>query len=437
MATGLRPIDARANTHLDCIHCGICLAACPTYRRLGNESDAPRGRIHLIRAMREGRVSAASGNFQQHMQLCLECRACESACPSGVHFSAMMVEARAEIRKHRRLSLMGRIMHRIIFQGVIPSRRLLHVCFRSLRWYQRSGLRNLVRASGILRLLPSRLASMEALLPEIPASPRYPMPAKIQGGERKRVFLFEGCVMPELFGPVHEATVRVLRRNGISVRMPRRQTCCGALHLHDGDLDTARQLARKNIAAFEQEGSEAIVVNAAGCGVMLKEYEGLLADDPLFAERALRFSRRVQDISEYLDAAGIDRKMERRDWKVTYDDPCHLLHGQGIKAAPRNLLRAIPGLQLLDLIDADRCCGSAGTYSILQPAMSQAILDEKIANIIRSGADIVASGNPGCLLQIQSGLRAKNLPIRTLHPIEILDQAYTLPPSKSPRHSNG
>jgi glycolate oxidase iron-sulfur subunit len=239
---------------------------------------------------------------------------------------------------------------------------------------------------------------------------------------------------------VHEATVRVLRRNGISVGLPSRQTCCGALHLHDGDLETARQLARKNIAAFEREGAETIVVNAAGCGVMLKEYGDLLASDPLYAQRALQFSRRVQDISEYLDAVGIDRNMERCDWKVAYDDPCHLLHGQGIKAAPRNLLRAIPGLQLIELRDADRCCGSAGIYNILQPEMSERILDEKIANIMLSGAQIVASGNPGCLLQIQAGLRARDLPVRTMHPIELLDQAYasaTSKPTQRQRQNHG
>jgi len=423
-------VEARAAAHLDCIHCGICLSACPTYLQLGVEADAPRGRIYLIQAMKEGRVSAGSSKFQQHMQLCLECRACETACPSGVRFSSMMDEARTEIHKHRKLSVTGFLVRRIIFQKVFPSRRLLHICFRLLRCYQRSGLQKLVRASRILRLIPGRLANMEAFLPEIPAAARYTMLERAAGKGQKRVLLFEGCVMPELFGPVHEATVRVLRRNEISVGLPPRQTCCGALHLHDGDLETARQLARKNIAAFERDGAETIVVNAAGCGVMLKEYGDLLANDPLYAQRALRFSRRVQDISEYLDAVGIDRNMERRDWKVTYDDPCHLLHGQGIKAAPRNLLRAIPGLQLIELCDADRCCGSAGIYNILQPGMSERILDEKIANIIRSGAQIVASGNPGCLLQIQAGLRAKNLPVRTMHPIELLDQAYSSATSK-------
>ena len=425
MATPALSVEAtRETAHLDCIHCGICLSACPTYLQVGNEADSPRGRIYLINAMQEGRVSAASRSFQRHMQLCLECRACETACPSGVRFSAMMDAARVEIRKQRRLSVMETMLRRVVFQTVFPSRKLLHICFRLLRLYQRTGLRRLVRASGMLKLFPGGLSRMESLLPEIPGSPRYDFAGIPPSAARKRVQLFEGCVMPEIFGPVHEATVRVLQRNGVSVSLPPRQGCCGALHLHDGDMDAARRLARRNIVAFERESADAIVVNAAGCGAMLREYDRLLAEDPAFAQRAKDFSRKVRDISEFLDSIGIDKKMEPIGMKVTYDDACHLLHGQGIRAAPRNLLRAIPGLQLVELRDADRCCGSAGIYNITQPEMAERILDEKIANIIRSGAQVVASANPGCLLQIQAGLRARNLPVRAVHPIELLDQAY-------------
>jgi glycolate oxidase iron-sulfur subunit len=416
--------EARETAHLDCIHCGICLSACPTYLQLGNEADSPRGRIYLINAMKEGRVTVGNPNFQHHMQLCLECRACETACPSGVHFSAMMNEARVAIRKGRKLSTAEIFVRRLIFQTIFPSRRLMHFCFRMLRLYQQSGMRRLVQASGILRLFPGRLTRMEALLPEVPRSPRHSLPecAPIRG--RDRVLVFRGCIMPELFGPVQEATLRVLEHNGVSIGLPARQTCCGALHLHDGDLETTRQLARRNIEAFEKDSGAAIIVNAAGCGAILKEYDELLADDPLYARRAQAFSHRVRDICEYLDALGIDRRMERLEMKVTYDDPCHLIHAQGVKAAPRNLLRIIPGLQLVELRDADRCCGSAGIYNITQPEMAERILEEKIANIIRTGAQVVASGNPGCLLQLQAGLRAKHLSIRAVHPIELLDRAY-------------
>jgi glycolate oxidase iron-sulfur subunit len=412
--------------HLDCIHCGLCLSACPTYLQLGMEADSPRGRIYLIQAMKEGRVSAVSLNFQQHMLLCLECRACETACPSGVRFSSMMDEARIEMRSHRQLSIFGRLAHWIVYRKVFPSRKIMHLGFRALRLYQRGGLQRLVRASGILRLLPSRIARMEALLPVIPPSPKLGLPEAPSPGSRRKALLFRGCIMPELFGPVHQATVRVLQRNGISIGMPMAQVCCGALHLHDGDRDAALQLARQNIAAFEKDREAVIVVNAAGCGAMLKEYGELLADDPIFAQRALDFSRRVRDVCEYLDSIPIHRMMERVNLKVAYDDPCHLLHAQGIKSAPRNLLRTIPGLQLVELRDADHCCGSAGIYNILQPEMSARILDEKIANIIRSGAEVIASGNPGCILQIQAGLDARNLPIQAVHPIELLDRAYRL-----------
>lgn len=410
--------------HLDCIHCGICLSACPTYLHLSNEADSPRGRILLINAMQEGRLDTASANFQRHMQLCLECRACETACPSGVHFSSMMDAARIEIHKIQKPSAAAAFLRWLILQRIFPSRHLMHIGFRILRLYQRSGIRKLVRESGVLKLFPARLALMEALLPDIPRSSRYSSVLDSSTAGSGRVSLFEGCIMPELFGPVHEATIRVLRRQGLSVGMPRHQTCCGALHLHMGDLETTRRLARSNIEAFEKEGAGVIVVNAAGCGAILKEYGALLADDPAFAPRARAFSRRVRDISEFLDALGIERPMERVELKVTYDDPCHLLHGQGVKAAPRNLLRAIPGIQLVELRDADRCCGSAGIYNITQPEMAARILDEKIGNIIRSGAQVVASGNPGCLLQLRAGLRAKNLPTRVVHPIELLDQAY-------------
>ncbi len=417
--------EVRESVHLDCIHCGICLSACPTYLQIGNEADSPRGRIYLIQAMKDRRLPADSLSFQRHMQLCLECRACETACPSGVRFSSMMDEARIEIRRHRKQSAAGEFARRFLLQRVVPSRRLLHAGFILLKCYQRSGLRRLVRASGLLRLMPGIIARMEALLPDIPPRPGYALPSTLTAVTGPRALIFEGCIMPELFGPVQAATVRVLRRNGVAVALPEHQTCCGALHLHDGDADDARRLARRNIEAFERSGDGVIVVNAAGCGVMLKEYDRLLADDAGWAERARSFSRRVRDISEFLDEIGIDPEMGRVDLRVAYNDPCHLLHGQGIREAPRKLLRLIPGLRLVELREADRCCGSAGIYNLTQPDMAERLLNEKVADVIRSGAQAVASGNPGCLLQLRAGLEARNLPIQTLHPVELLDQAYT------------
>ncbi len=287
-------------------------------------------------------------------------------------------------------------------------------------------MQKLVRSAGILRLISRHLQYMDALLPEIPKSPHLALPEVLaqRNDGRGRVSLFVGCIMPELFGPVHEATVRVLKHNRVSICNPSRQTCCGALHLHDGELKMALELARRNIDAFEYDGADFIVVNAAGCGAMLKEYGYLLRDDPLYAERARAFSERVKDISEFLMNIGIEKDMGTLNLKVTYDDPCHLLHGQGIKADPRSILRSIPGLDLVELPDADRCCGSAGVYNIMQPELANRILDSKIDNIAQTGAQVIATGNPGCLLQIQNGLRARGQPGQVLHPIELLDQAY-------------
>jgi len=424
------PVKEHETPNLDCIHCGLCLSVCPTYLQLGSEVDSPRGRIYLMKAVDEGRISPSSPTFEKHMFLCLECRACETACPSGVNFSVMMNEARSAIRETRKPGAWEKLLRNFIFKTMLPGRRLLHVSFRLLRFYQRSGFQKLVRARGVLHLFPRKFRQMESLLPEVPPSPRYRLPEAASSSARRRVSLFEGCIMPELFGPVHEATVRVLERNEASVCSPSRQTCCGALHLHDGEQAMARELARRNIEAFEKDGADFVIVNAAGCGAMLKEYAHLLEEDPVFAERALAFSRRVKDISEYLDFIGLNQKLGRLDLKVTYDDPCHLLHGQGIKAAPRNLLKSIPGLQLVELRDADRCCGSAGIYNLTQPEMAARILDDKIGNLARTGAQVVASGNPGCLLQIAQGIRSRNLPMGTAHPVELLDRAYQACESK-------
>lgn len=417
--------EARSEAgNLDCIHCGLCLAVCPTYLQLGNEADSPRGRIYLMDALKEGRVEPSSGNLHKHMLLCLECRACETACPSGVRFSIMMNAARAAILERRRFSTIERAVRRFVFDRAMSSRVVLRLGFAALRIYQLRGLQRLVRGSGILKLFPATLATMESLLPVIPNRASYSLPVRASGYGRLSVAFFEGCIMPELFGPTHEATIRVLERNGVAICLPRRQTCCGALHVHEGEMGKALDLARKNIDAFEDDGADFIVTNAAGCGAMLKEYGQLLKDDPVYAGRAAAFSHRVKDISEFLDMLEIGGEMGRLELKVTYDDPCHLLHAQGIRSAPRNLLRRIPGIEFVEMRDSDRCCGSAGIYNIMQPGLANRILAEKIANIERTGASVVATGNPGCLLQIEAGLRARKLAIRVVHPVELLDEAY-------------
>jgi len=423
--SGLEPAQPDEIANLNCIHCGLCLPVCPTYLQLGSEADSPRGRIYLINALEEGRVAPTSAIFEKHVYRCLECRACETACPSGVRYSAMMNSARQVIREHKKPGLGEQLLRALIFRTVFPRRRLIHASFRLLRFYQRSGLRKLVQASRVLMLFPEKLRLMEELLPEVPRSPGYRLPERAAPEGRSRVSLFEGCIMPELFGPVHEATLRVLGHNDVSVCSPSRQTCCGALHLHDGEVELARELARRNIEAFAGDGADFIVVNAAGCGAMLKEYGELLREDPVYAERAADFSGRVKDISEYLEELGIYADMGKLEIKATYDDPCHLAHGQGIRTAPRRLLKSIPGLKLVELRDSERCCGSAGIYNITQPELAAGILEEKISNLKLTGAQVVASGNPGCLLQIQSGLRRNGVNMKVAHPVELLDMAYS------------
>jgi len=423
-ADALQQAVEQETARFDCIHCGLCLSACPTYLHLGNEVDSPRGRIYLIKAVTEGRVQPASASFEKHMYLCLECRACESACPSGVQFGLMMNRARAVIREHKKPAPWESFLRRLVFVDLLPHRGRLRILFRILRLYQKSGLQHLVRRSGVFRILPKRLGAMESLLPKVGKPAVYSLPQNADGSERQNVALFEGCVMPDLFGAANQATVNVLEKNEVRVCSPAGQTCCGALHLHDGEIELARNLARININAFEGNGDNPIVVNAAGCGAMLKEYGHLLHEDPEYAERARAFSSRVKDIAEFLDGMDLNKNLAPLPLKITYDDPCHLRHGQGIKDAPRNLLRSIPGIELAELPDADRCCGSAGIYSITHPEMSARVLDDKIGNIVKTGAAVVASGNPGCLLQIGQGLRARNVEIQTVHPIELLDRAY-------------
>ena len=422
--SGQEPSNHATAANLNCIHCGLCLAVCPTYLQLGSEADSPRGRIYLINALEEGRVAPTSAVFEKHVYRCLECRACETACPSGVRYSVMMNGARQAIRKVHKPGLTEALVRRLVFEFLFPHRGRLHALFRFLRFYQLSGLQALVRGLRLLYLFPAKLREMEALLPDVPASPRYRLPMKAPARGRSRVSLFEGCIMPELFGPVHEATVRVLEHNDVAVCNPPRQTCCGALHLHDGEVEAARRLARRNIDAFEHDGADFIVVDAAGCGAMLKEYGELLHEDPEYSARAEDFSRRIKDISEYLEELGLRRDMGEVGLKVTYDDPCHLAHGQGIRDAPRNILKNIPGLQFLELRDADRCCGSAGIYNITQPELASRILEDKISNLRSTGAQIVASGNPGCLLQIRTGLRRSGSAMKVMHPVELIDLAY-------------
>ena len=417
----------RAELTPECIHCGLCLQACPTYIELGKEADSPRGRIYLMRAYERG-VMPFSESFVQHISACLDCRACESACPSGVPYGELVEKARAVIEHNVQRSYLAEVFRNLIFKKVFPSHRLLRLHFNLLRLYQATGLQKLVRLTGLLRLFPGHLAELEELLPDIRKKKDHVELGSVFPALEKRQYrvgLLTGCVMNEIFGGINQATIRILQRNGCEVVVPAAQGCCAALHCHAGILDTAREMARKNILAFEAAEVDAVITNAAGCGAKLKEYGLLLAADHEFRERAQSFSHKIKDISEFLSSLPQMAKPGELRGRVAYDDPCHLLHAQKIGQPPRTLLNNIPGLQLVELEHPDQCCGSAGIYNITQYDLSMRILDRKVEDIKNSDAEILATGNPGCMMQIAYGLRKGGVAhIRVMHPVELLDQAY-------------
>jgi glycolate oxidase iron-sulfur subunit len=397
---------------LDCVHCGICLPQCPTYRVLQQEMDSPRGRLYLIRAAAEGRIGLTE-KFVTHMDRCLGCRACETACPAGVPFGRLLEEVRGQVERQVPRPAARRLLGRLIL-GTFPSRRRLATVLGLLRGYRASGLQALVRRTGLLGRFP-RLEAMEQLLPPLGPVPRDPLPQVLEpaGIARGRVALLSGCVQALLFDGVNRASARLLARAGYRVVIPPSQGCCGALHLHWGDRDGARRLARANLDAFD--GVDWIVSNAAGCGAALRDYGHLLRDEP----RAARLAERVRDVSELL-ADRLPGPRQPVPLAVTYHEPCHLAHGQRVREAPRTLLRAIPGLRLIELAESDVCCGSAGVYNLMEPVIAGQLLERKLDRIAATGAEVVASGNPGCLLQLRKGLAARGLAVRTEHPVELL-----------------
>jgi glycolate oxidase iron-sulfur subunit len=409
-----------------CVHCGLCLASCPTFAELGTEMDSPRGRIVLIKALAEGRVRLGA-SVRQHLDLCLGCRACETVCPSGVPYGQLIEAARAEIERQRPGGPLRRLFRWLNFSLLLPRPRLLGAAAAGLRVYQRSGLRRLAHATGLLRLLPGPLSAWEPLLPELPpATERAPLPGRIAAHPpmRERVGLLAGCVQQIAFGAHNRATARVLARNGAEVVVPRAQACCGALHAHAGEHATALELARRAIRLFEEAGVERVIVNTSGCGAHMKAYGALLGGDPEWRERARRFAATVEDVSEFLAREPLRGPLGSVRRTVTYHDPCHVVHGQRIKRAPRDLLAQVPGLTLVELPEADWCCGSAGTYNLTQPEMAARLQARKVRHLCATGADAVVTANPGCIIQIAQGLRAVGSTMQVLHLVEVLDQAY-------------
>lgn len=411
-----------------CVHCGLCLPACPTYRQLGQEADGPRGRIAILRAIADGEAPLTPA-AELHLDRCLGCRACESACPSGVPYGRMLEDARATILplQEARRGPIARAARRFLVGWLFAAPVRLRRAAALLRWYSGSVLQRLVRASGILRLLPAPLRAMEAMTPVagprveyVPASGAVPA----AGARKRRVALVQGCVQDALFSGVHAATVRVLSRFGCEVVFPQAQGCCGAIHAHAGDREGALALARRNVDAFLDSGADAVVVNAAGCSAHMKEYGELLAADPAYAAKAQRLSSMTREVSELLVELPAPPDAKPVPLTITVQDPCHNAHAQRIRAQPRKLLQAIPGLVLRELAVPDRCCGSAGVYNVVQHELSMAILAERMEEVRRTGAQAIVTANPGCALQLAHGSRVHGLDLPVLHLVEILDRAY-------------
>jgi glycolate oxidase iron-sulfur subunit len=395
----------------------------------GLETESPRGRLFLIRALADG-TQTVNAQFVEHINLCLDCRNCETVCPSGVHYGAMLEAARGEIVARNQAGTRERFLRWFVLKQIWTRPRLFDAFIALFKIYQRVGLQKLMRATGALKLF-GRLGEMEAMLPASRSLKSFhPIPGR---GEGKRVALFTGCIMRAGFGNLHAATIRVLEKNGWRVEVIDAQACCGALHIHAGERELAQEMARQNIAAFEpspaREGGQgggysAIVVNAAGCGAALKEYGELLRDDAAFAQRAKEFSARVKDVTELLAQSPLTQPGRALSARVTYQEPCHLAHAQRIKKQPRDLLKQIPGVELIEMKASDRCCGSAGIYNVTHPEIANPLIDEKMANVIATRADIVVTANIGCLLQLESGKTRSRWNGRVAHIIELLDEAY-------------
>ncbi len=410
-----------------CTHCGLCLPACPTYRELGLETDSPRGRLYLMgAAFRTENPVPLNDDWARYMYRCLDCRACETECPSGVHFGEIMEQARAIYELNTNRPAEEKFWRRFAFKEILPHRKRLDFIFGVLWLYQRLGVRWLARKSGLFKLM-GKLGEAELIMPNI-ADPY--LKAKLQdftpskGKTRYRVGFISGCIMNQVFTETNLATIRVLIENGCDVITPPRQNCCGALHVHNGVRDVGMDLARQNIDAFDVDDLDAIIINAAGCGATLKEYDSLLENDHAYAEKSKAFSAKMKDISEFLSEIEMKPPKGEIKRRVTYDEPCHLVHGQGIKSQPRKVLQSIPGLNLIELRESEWCCGSAGIYNITQPEMSAQILERKMEHIAEVNAEVIATGNPGCVLQLQLGVRKHNLPMKVMHPVELLDCSY-------------
>lgn len=413
------------------MHCGLCLPTCPTYDATKIERNSPRGRIALMRAIADGQLEATKA-FGEEMYFCLGCLACQTACPAGVNYAELFEHARAEAEQSGALQSPKRnVIRALTLKWLFMDLRRLRLAARMIRVYQRLGLQSFIRGSGVLKLLPKRLRELEAMTPEIQRQFSADLIAAVTppaGSKRFRVVMLTGCAQDPIFSDVNRDTVQVLAHYGCEVVTPPSQSCCGSLHAHNGEWELARELARRNIAQFPPEQFDAIITNAGGCGSHLKHFAKLLADDPGSRDRAILWDKKIKDVHEWLveigppgrsalPAATVERSI------VTYHESCHLCHGQKITSQPRELLRRVPGIKLVELPESSWCCGSAGIYNLIQPEMANELLERKIKHIRSTGAQIVATANPGCLLQIVNGARRQGLDIRVAHPITLLAES--------------
>jgi len=414
--------DIDYSLFLDCVHCGLCTAACPTYVELGDENDSPRGRIYLMRAVTDGRLEM-NDEVQRHLDLCLDCRACETACPSGVQYGKLIEPFRIAVEQQSGVAKKSQDwFHRHILFRTFPYPKRMRRALRPARLVQK------LRLDGLLKkMLPARLARLMTMLPpkEKPL-PDLPATFPAKGKQRAKVALFTGCVQDVLFRGTNWATARVLQENGCEVVVPKSQACCGAIHLHAGSSEPAREFADKNLEAFNVDDVDAVVINVAGCGSMLKDYGHHWNDDR--QDERVKFAGKVKDVHEFLDELGLVRPKGRIKVSATYHDACHLAHAQQVREAPRNLLGAIPGLRLADLPETELCCGAAGTYNLTEPEMSQRLSRRKMQNILSTGARVVVTANAGCLLQIANEARQRGEPLKLMHPMDLLDLSYRREP---------
>ena len=408
-----------------CVHCGLCLNACPTYRELGLEMDSPRGRIHYMIKVAEGAIPISAA-YIEHLELCLACRGCETACPSGVPYGRLIEAARAQIEETVRRPWWARLARWFLLEHLMVEPFWLRAAGTVLYLYQAGGLQRVLRASGILKALGA-LGDLERLAPAVERPFFYRHVGKTfpaEGERRYRVAFLAGCVANVCLARLNEATIRVLQKNGCEVVVPAGQTCCGALHVHLGLRRQAQRLARRNLEVFLADGYDAVITNAAGCGSTMKEYPELFEDDAAWRERAERFARLTKDVTEFLASLELNRRMRAVPVTVTYQDSCHLAHGQKIRQAPRKLLAMIPELRFKEMPLADLCCGSAGVYNAMHRQMAAAILEKKLEAAGSTGAAVIATANPGCLLQLRAGVAARGASQRVAHVVELLDEAY-------------